>query len=1021
MGRRGSSFGEVLIRSPWFMLENWGGDKIRLYLASPLGESVLRRVTGLRSENPPSLEGYYRVELRSDNYWEANPPLEWESVYELLQGRDAAVQVTAVRDPKTVKVLLGKAKALRGGGRSGIALQVMEVFEEAFGQDPAKRYRLERYRRDPAEEELRRKRSQDIVARTRSGPLYVVRIRVYARDKHLARELGELVALRFTRPLRVKSPFVGGLVKDSSKERLVWRAAGLFGSPPGIYPWLTVEEIKHMLVLPDPSLLPVEAERTEELPEVLPSRGSGVLLGYTSRGGRPVYLGLEDFYRHVYVVGSTGSGKTTTLERLVEQLRDVYRDRANLVVIDPHGDFAREVAGMFWGEQGVYYLHPLEAPFALNPLELPRGLPRDVAVMLAVDQLMEIFEKLFLLGESAVYVRYILQTGLRLLYRRTDSPTFTDLYEMIVALREGSLDLPVDDPEYREALGVIRGLQDQSFISAIARLELIAKTPLLARTFSQTSIPDDVLLGPGNLVVFNLSKAELGSNASYLLMAGVLLKLWYLVLARARGGGERTPVIVFIDEFQNVARLQAVDVILSEARKYGLHLVLAHQHSRQLGEDLVQSIYSNTGVKVLMRTIGPDAERFSRVDPHYARELRKTLPALSVGQAVLILTPRRGEEAAPVRVDVEPPVSRSRPFTPRSVFAPRVGVGGVGGGRVVWLLNPVLALLPGERLSPVEQLVLYRVWRASRGGRGVVEWSRVLAGLGLRRQRAEEARDSLAARGLLKAWKEGGRWLVRYARGLFRGLKTVAPSREGRRVAARALLYYLEHGYYAVPARQAGPASPDLVAVPFDRAQLRLRYGEAVAVEIESCNELETHPEQVARNLVKAWELHQQGVVKRVDFWTAEQCRNRLESILEEAARQNKIPAEAYQIHTVELREKKQARQQEEPSHETQEQPTSEAKKPEPQPEEEPLKRPTSQTQAKPTTEPENNQKQKPQEPQTIEITLPTGHTIKLTPETHKTLKRLQAQRYKITTYNPKTKTITLQKPGKPPKHLKTL
>ena len=973
---------------------------------------MLRRVTGLRSENPPSLEGYYRVELRSDSYWEANPPLEWESVYELLQGRDAAVQVTAVRDPKTVKVLLGKAKALRGGGRSGIALQVMEVFEEAFGQDPARRYRLERYRRDPAEEELRRKRSQDIVARTRSGPLYVVRIRVYARDKHLARELGELVALRFTRPLRVKYPLVGGLVKDSSKERLVWRTAGLFGSPPGIYPWLTVEEIKHMLVLPDPSLLPVEAERTEELPEVLPSRGSGVLLGYTSRGGRPVYLGLEDFYRHVYVVGSTGSGKTTTLERLVEQLRYVYRDRANLVVIDPHGDFAREVAGMFWGEQGVYYLHPLEAPFALNPLELPRGLPRDVAVMLAVDQLMEIFEKLFLLGESAVYVRYILQTGLRLLYRRTDEPTFTDLYEMIVALREGSLDLPVDDPEYREALGVIRGLQDQSFISAIARLELIAKTPLLARTFSQTSIPDDVLLGPGNLVVFNLSKAELGSNASYLLMAGVLLKLWYLVLARARGGGERTPVIVFIDEFQNVARLQAVDVILSEARKYGLHLVLAHQHSRQLGEDLVQSIYSNTGVKVLMRTIGPDAERFSRVDPHYARELRKTLPALSVGQAVLILTPRRGEEAAPVRVDVEPPASRSRPFTPRPVYPP-VEEKGVGGGRVVWLLNPVLALLPGERLSPVEQLVLYRVWRASRGGKTAVEWSRVLAGLGLRRQRAEEARDSLAAKGYLEAWKEGGRWLVRYVRGLFRGLKTVAPSREGRRLAARALLYYLEHGCYAVPARQAGPASPDLVAVPFDRAQLRLRYSEAIAVEVESCNELETHPEQVARNLVKAWELIRQETIRRVDFWTPSECQKKLERILEEAARQNNIPRKAYQVHTAELHKKP------EPRHEIEK--AQQQKQEKPEPEEEPLKRPTSQTEAKPATEPENNQKQKTRKPQTIEITLPTGHTIKLTPETHKTLKRLQAQRYKITTYNPKTKTITLQKPGKPPKHLKTL
>jgi len=601
-----------------------------------------------------------------------------------------------------------------------------------------------------------------------------------------------------------------------------------------------------------------------------------------------------------------------------------------------------------------------------------------MAVMLAMDQLMEIFEKLFLLGESAVYVRYILQTGLRLLYRRTGSPTFTDLYEMIVALREGILDLPVDDPEYREALSVIQELQDQSFISAIARLELIAKTPLLARTFSRTTVPEEVLLGPGNLVVFNVSKADLGSNASYLLMASIILKLWYLALAWARSGRERTPVIVFIDEFQNVARLQAVDIILSEARKYGLHLVLAHQYSRQLSEEMVQSIYSNTGVKILMRTIGPDAERFSRVDPHYSRELRHTLPALAVGQAILILTPRRGEDAAPVRVDVEPPSRRPRGFTPRPVFAPGEGSG--GGGRVVELLNPVLALLPGERLSPGEQLVLYRVWRASRAGGVAVEWSRVLAGLGLRRQRAEQARDSLAARGYIEAWKEGNRWLVRYVRGLFRGLKQVAPSKEGQRIAAKALAYYLEHGYYTVPARQGGPAAPDLVAIPYDRAQLRLRYSEALAVEVESCNEIMTHPEQIARNLVKNWELIQQNVITRVEFWTTRDCTQRLQQTLHQAAKENQIPSDAYKIQSYQKPQKE--------------------KRPE-----QPAKPPRQ------ANQPENNNQ--PTE-DTVEITLPTGHTVKLTRETQKQLKRLQAQRYKITAYNPKTKTITLQKPGKP-------
>ncbi len=964
VGAKPDSLAEVLASSPWFILEAWRHEgRLRIYVTGQLAEASLRKVVGVRREEPPALEpGYFMAEVRqpAQEFWEPLEAQGFADIYEFL-GEGMLLQVGAWREPKAPKTLSKKAAELRG--KRGILHELRDGFfdklDEATGQDPMRRERLKRMRSSPGEEEMKRRKAETALARLRHAPFYIVRLRVYGPEKKAVRELAELVASRFTRPLEVKG---AGLLARPMGSRGVAQArripgpAGFLSSPSKTLLWMNTRELKSILVLPDPSLHPVEAERAGELPEVLPERRGGVLLGYTSRGGRPVYLSLEDFHRHVYVVGSTGSGKTTTLERLVEQLREAYRAGANLVVVDPHGDFAREAAGMFWGEPGVYYLHPLEAPFALNPLELPRGLPRDVAVMLAVDQLMEIFEKLFLLGENAVYVRYILQTGLRLLYRRTDAPTFTDLYEMIVALREGTLDLPVDDPEYREALEVIQGLQDQSFISAIARLELIAKTPLLARTFSQTSIPDGVLLGPGNLVVFNLSKADLGGNASYLLMAGVVLKLWYLALARARMGGERTPVIVFIDEFQNVAKLQAIDVILSEARKYGLHLVLAHQHSRQLSEDMVQSIYSNTGVKILMRTIGPDAERFSRVDPHYSRELKATLPALAVGEAVVIVTPRRGEQAAPARVQVEPPSRRPSSFTPRPVFGP--GSGGGGGGRVVELLNPVLAMLPGERLGAEELLVLYRVWRAGRAGREAVEWSRILSGLGLRRQRAEDARDSLAARGYIDAWKEGNRWLIRYVKGLFQGLKTVAPSKEGRRIAAKALVWYLEHGYYTAPARQGGPAAPDLVAIPYDRAAMRLRYSEAIAVEIESCNELETHPEQVARNLVKNWELKQRGVITRVEFWTTSRCKDRLQQILDQAARDNQIPGEAYRIHSVEEKPAK-SKKQKQQAGET---------KPERQQEQQAKRANTKQAQDSQEEQPDTSKQQaenqpKPQEP----------------------------------------------------------
>jgi hypothetical protein len=82
------------------------------------------------------------------------------------------------------------------------------------------------------------------------------------------------------------------------------------------------------------------------------------------------------------------------------------------------------------------------------------------------------------------------------------------------------------------------------------------------------------------------------------------MKLWFEVLARARLNKPRTPVFLVIDEFQFVADLPIIDTILSEARKYGLHLVIAHQHTKQIPGVLLQSIMSNCGVKVAFQVGG---------------------------------------------------------------------------------------------------------------------------------------------------------------------------------------------------------------------------------------------------------------------------------------------------------------------------------------------------------------------------------------------------------------------------------
>ncbi|MEB3860644.1 MAG: type IV secretion system DNA-binding domain-containing protein, partial [Desulfurococcales archaeon] len=920
IGSKLESLGDALTAAQWFILEVWRLDgRLRIYATGQLAESTLRRVLGVRREEPPGIPvDWYvaSVRQRPAEFWEPLEARDWQGIYDMIDD-GMMLQVKAWVEPKALKQLQRKAAELRG--RRGILQEAGAAFndfldEAILGQDPMRRERLKRMRSSPGEEEVRRRRAQAILDRLRYAPFYIVDIRVYSQGKQQVRELAELVASRFTRPLEISG---AGLLARPLGSRGVAHArripgpAGFLQSPPKTLLWMNTREVKTILVLPDPSLHPVEFERGSPLPAILPRRRGDVRLG-ALQDGSVLAVDLEDLYRHLWAIGMTGTGKSTFLWNLALRLHST--GRAAVVVIDPHGDLSLDILESVETLDGVYLLDPFLRPFGLNPLDLPSARDRGHAVALAVDQLIAIFEKILRLPETAVNVRYLLQVLLRMFYEKTDSPTLGDLYNAIVALKTGELDLPVDDPQWQLQVELLRGLQDQTFLSALSRLEPYASNPLLRRITSKTTIDLDKLLRPGSLVVFRLPKGELGEGILQLLAPAIVLKLWFYVLERAMLGRERTPVFVVIDEFQNLAGLPVVDTILSEARKYGLHLVMAHQHTKQLPDRLLQSVFSNTAVKVVFQLGGDDVQRLGQLDRDFADAVRRALTALTVGQAVVKLTARPGEQQPPpVVVSMDPPPARRRAWRDALALLPGAGAPPEPELRgPEELLNPVLRLLPpaGERLSPEELLVLYRVWRASRAGREAVEWSRVLSGLGLRRQRAEDARDSLAAKGYIEAWKEGNRWLVRYVRGLFSGLRQVAPSREGRRIAAKALLWYLDRGYYAVPARQGGPAAPDLIAIPYDRSQLRLRYGEALAVEIESCNEVETHPEQVARNLVKGWELMQRGVITRVEFWTSSKCAQRLRRILEEAARENGIPSEAYKIHSVEEKPAKSKKQQ---------------------------------------------------------------------------------------------------------------
>ncbi len=717
------------------------------------------------------------------------------------------------------------------------------------------------------------------------------------RDRMNKAVLGKILALSSD---KASQKLVERLVENSANVRIRWKRSKVEDvgtlqkllAPPRIGFWERLlggwngvvfgeDHLHEVIKMPDPTLHRVGFVRGSPLPVVIPAREGGKTFRVgVLEDGREFRLSLEDLYRHCYVIGQTGSGKTTFIKMLVHRLRGL--EEASIVVVDPHGDMARELA-----EEIVesVYLHPIRSPFGLNPLDLPEIEDRNHAVTIAIDILLEMFKEVLRLMETAVNVKYLLQVILRALYSRSGSPTMADLYNAILALYRGELDLDVDEPEWQTQLEALQNMQDQTFISALSRLEGYAHDKLLLRLTSRTTIDMGKVMSPGVVTIFSVPKADLGEGMARLVASTIVMKLWFEVLARSRLNKPRTPVFLVIDEFQFVADLPIIDTILSEARKYGLHLIVTHQHTGQISQQLLQSVLTNCAMKVAFMVGGSDIKRLSMMDAGFADALTKVLTSLTVGKAVVKVTASPGEQQPP-------PVVVQLDYVPHEVRRMNIYTDVLSPGETVKadlrsVLNPVLKYV--DPVRPLEALALYEVYRAKQ-----VALTDLAVRLGVPRKDLEDVVSRLASLGCVMVKRDGGREILVFVRGLFSGLRRVAPSDEGFRVAREAVLRYYLRGFAVVPVKQDAllKARPDLVAVPIDRAAWRPLYSKAVAVEVESCNEVETHPEQVLRNWVK----ESVRDFKEVHTWTSEECFGRLRELYEGQPREVKDRVKVFSV-----------------------------------------------------------------------------------------------------------------------------
>src|SRR3989344_254281 len=338
-----------------------------------------------------------------------------------------------------------------------------------------------------------------------------------------------------------------------------------------------------------------------------------VLFGETNFRNKKVVFGIkmDDRRRHMYVIGKTGMGKTE-LEKNIA-IQDI-QDGRGIAYIDPHGDPVEDLFDYIPEDRikDVIYVNPadLEYPIAFNVMEQVDLDKRH----LVADGVMGVFKKIWV-DVWSPRMEYILNNAILALLEMPDS-TLLGINRMFAekGYRE-SVVARLTDPvvkafwtqEYAkytdkftsEATAAIQNKVGQFVSSSLIR-NIIGQPK---STIDMRSIID------GNkILLINISKGSIGEDASRLLGALIITKIQLAAMSRVdMPERERKDFILIVDEFQNFASASFAN-ILSEARKYHLSLMVAHQYVKQLDETVADAIFGNVGTIVSFRVGAEDAE-----------------------------------------------------------------------------------------------------------------------------------------------------------------------------------------------------------------------------------------------------------------------------------------------------------------------------------------------------------------------------------------------------------------------------
>jgi hypothetical protein len=383
-------------------------------------------------------------------------------------------------------------------------------------------------------------------------------------------------------------------------------------------------ELATIFHFPDQSTIPttqLERQASKQVDGPRNIQETGMLLGYNIFRGvkKKIYIELNDQRRHLYIVGQTGTGKSTFLENLALQ---EMLNGGGFAFIDPHGDTAERLLAMVPKErtEDVVYFCPadMDYPLGLNLFEFDNSDQQDFLIQEAINMLYKLYDPLH---QGIIGPRYEhwFRMAAKTIMADPSGATFIDIPKVFT------------DNEYaKEKLKYVKDkivldfwnkemAQTSDYHKSevlgwfVSKFGAFMANEMMRNIIGQTKSSFNIrkIMDDKKILLVNLSKGRTGELNSKLLGMIFVMKFQAAAMSRASiPEEERVDFSLYVDEFQNFSTDSFAD-ILSEARKYRLKLILANQFTTQLTDEIRDAVFGNAGTIVSFRVGTADADYLS--------------------------------------------------------------------------------------------------------------------------------------------------------------------------------------------------------------------------------------------------------------------------------------------------------------------------------------------------------------------------------------------------------------------------